>query len=244
MNFNDLKKQNTLDELFDLWKWAHKCEDNYEETTITEPVTTKDGIFEGISKDAFIRDGYICEKEYKSAPKKILFILKEANIQTYRSPEQLKNPSEDSQVGFYKEYINNNEPDNTPRQHEKMGRMAHYILYNEDTKDTETIRTTLNKTAFMNVNKRGGSAKTNNKKFWNYENKYMPFIKRQIEILNPDVIVMVGKTISKAIIPDDFRCRFIKVYHTAFRYKRGIYTPDGYIKEFIKEYDRFEKDVL
>ena len=63
----------------------------------------------------------------------------------------------------------------------------------------------------------------------------MPYIKRQIEILNPDVIVMVGKNISEIIIPDDFRSRFIKVYHTAFRYKKGIYTPDGYMKEFIKE---------
>ena len=246
MSFEELKKQvnncNTLDDLFELWKKAHKCEDDFEKTTITETAITKNGIFDGISQNAFVKDGYICEKEYKSAPQKILFILKEANIQTHRNENQLKKPSEDSQIGFYTEYINDPDcRDNTPKQHEKMGRMAHYIIYNEDIKDLEVVKSSLAKTAFMNVNKRGGGASTNEKKFRNYEKKYAPYIERQIKILNPDVIVIIGKTISDMIVPDKYLDRIIKVYHTAYRYKKNIYKPDGYMKEFIEEYKIFNR---
>ena len=245
MNFEKLtesiKHCNTLDELFDIWKQAHKYEKDYEETTIIEAVKTKKGEFEGISKESFIKDGFICEQEYLSASKKVLFVLKESNIQTHRSQWQLDHPSECDQFGFYTNYINGNESDNIPKQHEKMARIAHYIIYNEDIKDVEILKATLNKTAFMNINKRGGGASTNENKFWNYENKYLRYIKRQIEILNPDVIVILGKNISENIIPNDFRNRFIKFYHTAYRYKAGIYNPDGYMKEFIEAYKRLEE---
>lgn len=46
--------------------------------------------------------------------------------------------------------------------------------------------------AFMNINKRGGSSSTDFKELNKYAEKYNEFIKREIEIINPDYIICCG----------------------------------------------------
>lgn len=46
--------------------------------------------------------------------------------------------------------------------------------------------------AFMNINKRGGSSSTDFKELNKYAEKYKEFIKREIEIINPDYIICCG----------------------------------------------------
>lgn len=228
---------NTLPELFELWRKAHSSESGYEETTVTEPLIKDNKVFPGIDKNAFISDGYICENEYRSSPVKILFILKEANIQAYRSEKALTDPAYDSQISFYTDYIDSADPNpdvlNRPRQQEKMGRMAHYLLYHNDTTDASQIKMALRKTAFMNINKRGGNNKE--RKVYAYSVRYAPFIKRQIEILAPDIAVVIGKNIKEQLfMPNGITV--LKFNHTADRYHR-IYKTDAYIEKFIDYVD-------
>ena len=230
----EINKCDTLTDLFLLWKKAHILEENYTETTVIEPVVKGEKVFSGIAREAFIGDGYICEREYKSSLKKVLFILKEANIQKHRNENQLKNPSEDSQVGFYTDYISYGKT-NTPRQHEKMGRIAHYILFGYDTTDKERIKTALEKTSFMNINKRGGGNKTDKSKFENYFNKYKDFVNKQISILSPDIIVVIGKMIKTDLLTYK-KARIVVLNHTA-DYFHKTYKPDKYLREFIKKYE-------
>ena len=46
--------------------------------------------------------------------------------------------------------------------------------------------------AFMNINKRDGSSSTDFKELNKYAEKYKEFIKREIEIINPDYIICCG----------------------------------------------------
>ncbi len=223
----------TLDELFSLWIEAHKLETNYEETTITEPKIKKDITIPGISKDSFIKDGYINFDKYESSKRRILFILKESNIQGYM-PDS--NPSEGNQVPFYTNYINGLSSTNRPRQHEKMGRIAHYLFTGSDISDETVFKKDLECCAFMNVNKRGGKEKTNNKRFNNYISKYHSFIRKQIQIINPDYVVIIGKQIpEESFLPEGIE--HLKINHTADRF-HGTYKTDAYVKAFISAYEK------
>jgi hypothetical protein len=51
----------------------------------------------------------------------------------------------------------------------------------------------LDKCAYMNINKRGGTAKCNFKILDEYARKYNKFITKEIEIINPKYIVILGK---------------------------------------------------
>ena len=229
-----------LDDLFMLWKKAHVAEENYEETTVTDTLTNKSSktAYGGISKDSFIKDGYIDEESYKKASKKILFILKEANIQAYRSENDLHNPSEASQICFYRNYICSEEEKpkvlNTPRQQEKMGRIAHYIFTGSKIADIKEVKNALKCCAFMNINKRGGSNKAS--KVNAYLSKYQKFVNKQIEILSPDFIIIVGKTIDTRFISSN-GAKIIVLNHTA-DYFHGTYRVEKYVDNFIDKYTK------
>ena len=51
--------------------------------------------------------------------------------------------------------------------------------------------------AYMNINKRGGFAGANFNRLGAYAKKYQNFIKREIEILQPELIVILGKLHNK-----------------------------------------------
>ena len=213
MEFDELEKQitkcQTLDELFALWKRAHQAERNHEETTV-----------DGVDKNAFVADGYINRNCYDKSDYKVLFILKESNVKEHDVPV------DSSQIGFYTDYINGCNP-NVPKQQEKIGRMAYY-LQNGETEQAKTpsevqLKNALKCAAVMNINKRGGAENTDNKKFYDYYIKYEKFIKREIEIINPNCIVMIGTTGANSNINKfaaEHKIRIINMWHTAYRMSR------------------------
>ena len=193
----------TIEELFPLWEKAHVAEKDHHETIVGN-----------ISKEAFIEDGYISQSDYLKAPIKILFILKEANVADY------KLETHTSQVGFYKSFITE-EYDNPPKQKEKMARMAYY-LQNPKLSVSERrkpkindLKKALEKVAFMNINKRGGGNKTSPALFRNYYDKYSTFVQREIKILNPDIIVVLGKN-NTFIKSNDEKVIHLYFWHTAY----------------------------
>ena len=114
--------------------------------------------------------------------------------------------------------------DNIPKQKEKMARMAKYILDKEITSSYKELCNALKQVAFMNINKMGGTNKTNSKELYLYYKKYKNFILKEIEILEPQVIViMVGN--SKIVNDLNFELneklekniKIIPMLHTATR---------------------------
>ena len=222
----EIDKATNLNELFALWKHAHATEENYEATTTI-----------GMEKNSFIADGYIFEENYSG----VLFVLKEVNQLGYRGA---KDPSERTHITWYQDYINKGENVNQSKQHEKMGRMACYILDKNESPLVEEIKVGLSRAAFMNLNKRGGGSKA--EKVEPYTTKYAEFIKKQISLLNPDVIVCLGTFELVKRIVDTKGKRVINMWHPAYQMpglKRDTQCKidqnvDLYMCEFVK---RFEK---
>ena len=61
----DMNKETELKKVFAEWKERQDKEENIKMTTV-----------DGIQKETFIEDGFICYEKYSEAKKKILFILK------------------------------------------------------------------------------------------------------------------------------------------------------------------------
>ena len=220
----EIDKATNLNELFALWKHAHATEDNYEVTTTT-----------GIEKSSFIADGYIFKENYSG----VLFVLKEVNQLGYNGA---KDPSERTHITWYQDYINKGKNVNQSKQHEKMGRMACYILDQNENPSKEEINAGLSRAAFLNLNKRGGSNVA--KKVEPYTKKYAEFIKKQISLLNPDVIVCLGTFEQVKSIVDTKDKRVIDMWHPAYRMSGLERDPqckmdknvDLYMREFIKRF--------
>lgn len=190
---NKALKAKSLNELFTFWKCAHCEEVNFEETTFMG-----DGTNPPIPRESFIADGIIDKYKYNKVGRRVLFILKEANI---GKPEYREfNPMQGDQRIWYLKYIHGIMSDNKSKQCEKMGIMAYYLQNNTQCQESpnkmvptdEDIRDALESSSFMNINKRGGGASSNPLKLEKYYNRYKNFIKKQIELLNPSSIIIIG----------------------------------------------------
>lgn len=223
-----------LAELFELWKDAHNSEEDYE-VNYNNAVSSCDKI----EKDSFVKDGYINEEKYKACNKKVLFILKEANISEHRG---LEPPCEREQINWYENVIcgkSKDDKDNKPKQIEKLGRMAYYLQKGKSAEalrvDKATWGEALRSAAFMNLNKRGGGKKIDGKykKIFNEYTtvKYKPFILKQIEILNPDIIVVIGDTEAGKHILIEYAEKSIKTRHPAYPFRKSYFQE---IKEVSK----------
>lgn len=246
-----------IESLFALWEKAHMAEENYEETTVTVGKTkntkrkqkellekgikykieNNEILIDGIEQDSFVKDGYVNKSKYDNADIKVLFILKEANIMFYRGDENTSIP--DHQIKLY-----NGETDTKPKQFEKIGRMACFLQKRAVDGDkarmpsNEEIRDARCSCAFMNLNKRGGGSSANDDKIKAYVYKYVKFIRRQIELINPDCIVVVGDSnISKINIE-----KYIRMWHTSYgmqnkkRESNADYGTDVNVDCYMREF--------
>ncbi|MDI9311293.1 MAG: hypothetical protein QM535_13870 [Limnohabitans sp.] len=125
----------------------------------------------------FIRDGIINEVIWESTPKKILFIAKEANNRSDVSWD-------------FREWWGDSF--NYTFSH-RVAEWAYGIL--ENFTDYDTIDSyvkkleTLQKIAFMNINKTGGVGTASNQELKNHIDKSKSYILKQIEIINPEIII-------------------------------------------------------
>ena len=231
------REAKTLNELFELWKQAHEAEENYNDTTV-----------QTIEQNSFISDGFISEAEYKSAKIKVLFVLREANIATHRNGKDI--PELRTQINFYEVFLKNIYDDNPPKQKQKMARMAYYLQHPELSEEErrkpneDNMKKALASCAYMNLNKRGGDKKVNWELFDNYFRTYITFITKQIDLIKPDIIVLIGS--NDYDLFDDS----IKVWHTSYRMK-GVHrigkeygtnkNIDCYMREFFERVKELEK---
>ena len=121
--------------------------------------------------------------------------------------------------------MNGNEvADNPMCQKQLIGRMSYLLQEYWKTQNAggsiptvEQLREALKKTAVINLNKRGGDKVLQKRIFKNYCKKYAPFIKREIELIDPDVIVWCAPEINNP--QRDFKIHsdkiLIPMIHTA-----------------------------
>ncbi|MDI9242260.1 hypothetical protein [Fusibacillus kribbianus] len=173
----------TLKELFGYWKRAHETEENFGETL---PKNPKDGKYPGDKeeyKNNFCWDGVtsingrVCQE--KIDPKvDVLFILKEANTDG-------KLNKSDKAFWF-------NDPDSgSSKRRDTYANRLKMILekFSKEKSEEEIEKIPF---GYMNLNKRGGFGSTDSKQLKNYVNKYKYFIKRQIELHDPQIVVFCG----------------------------------------------------
>ena len=125
-----------------------------------------------IPKDSFTYDGVINEKIWDRQKTKVLYILRESNGQN-------------TEEGYFwfKEMIEKGQI--TKNIFKRINSMQNIL--NKTENDNR-----LNEVAYINVNKRGGGSSVNWKRMIKYTKEYKEFIRREIEIINPEIIVCCG----------------------------------------------------
>ena len=275
MKFDDIEKKvntaNNLDELFGLWKEAHSVEKDWEETTILEEDLPKRDEKDKKQKEPwknrdrlrnhFVEDGFVYEDAYRNAKRKVLFVLKEANIADNK--EESHYLADDFHDKWYRDFaegrydINSgkikakNEKDkeysvdNPGNQIQLIGRM-NYILQGElpflarINPTVKDIQESVKSVAFMNLNKRGGAGETNAEKFIRYCEKYRIFVQREIQIINPDVIVWCAREVNpEKILGTKYDKKVLKMTHPAG--KIYIENEDKDLINSLKNVDLIKK---
>lgn len=162
----ELKDMNALEELFDLWMNRQKEEKEYFDK-------------DGIAITSFTIDGFVDEDCWKKQKVKVLYLLREANGRNADGGEVC----EKGEFWFKNQVLGKKAPTGTLF---KRIRMMQRILVGDN--EAEQLKGV----AYMNVNKRGGGSSVDWTRLIRYAKEYKDFIKREIEIINPDVIVCGG----------------------------------------------------
>lgn len=186
----ELNSIETLSRLFDLWSDAHVTQSVYNCTQETIPKRTVKGVEEHISIESFTKDGPLDKDAERIS---ILFILKESNtgknndglycangnfwFSDYLHDELFNGSMRFKDKKDYRDFIN---------YRDKIGACVNVI------NPAFSWKKDYSKVAYMNINKRGGFGSTDQKTLNNYVQMYAPFIKKQIEILRPEIIVIMG----------------------------------------------------
>lgn len=166
----EIDKCSEITTLFDYWEKVQECDPNYDDQTT------------GIHISSFTEDGIVDKNKWETTEKgkKVLYILREAN-----GSRSIVDGKVDKGNFWFKECIENNIGlDN--RIFKRIVQMQKIIEVKGN--DTEVLK----QTAFMNINKRGGLSAVDWKVLNNYAITYKDFIKKEIEIIDPDIIVCCG----------------------------------------------------
>lgn len=212
----DLKMLKTLDELFEEWKEAHSCE---EKTEYLGP---------SIPKNVFLPDGIIDEEKFDKQELKVLFVAKEANwYQADENPE-LSKPVE---TMFWHRRVAFDEVPKTMFSY-RLSMLTNALLSKEENRFTKVDKTHegLQSVAVINLNKRGGYSYCVWETLNTYVAKYQDYIRREIELISPDMIVCCGYDVKWLI--DEYSLapnvdEVIWIYHPSYF---AISDPD-YLKQ-------------
>lgn len=221
---NKADKVKGLEELFEIWQTAHLQD--------TESFEKFKEYNSNISNKSFTKDGIVCEEEFPQKIK-VLYILNESNINGYT--DKLSSECFDSTKDFI-EFAEEGKDWGTKLKEKICSLQKHMLEVNGvflgDAKDyAKTI-------SFINLNKRGGgnllTSEYYSEYFKPYVKTYAPFIKREIELINPDFIVWLSAKTSplrKFVVPDRLKNKVIAFKHPSCRL--GIMK---YLDQFKKLY--------
>ncbi len=169
----EARSAKNLDELFCLWKQAHEAEENPELTFPQCPVCGESPA-EDWFKDSFCEDGYLLSKDEFNG---VLFICRESN-----ATDDIGNKKRVS--GFW---LHDKANDN-----DKYYKFIDKVLENIPSDYLACDQRDRRRCAFMNLNKRGGYGRHTPNRLKHYCDTYNAFISREIELIDPKIIVCAG----------------------------------------------------
>lgn len=167
-----------LSDLFKCWKNAHLNEDDTSLITTCPNLSNIYGLNLENFKESFVADGCVNYNEYGNSEKRVLFIMKEAAIlDKDRNKPRTEDIKDQMDKHWFKRVMGNG------------GESKRY--YKKFSKILEVLGIGCESAAMMNINKRGGLCSgTDDNKLAAYIGRYKEkYIEKQIEILNPTLIV-------------------------------------------------------
>ena len=171
----DLNEITSVDVLFAQWQEAHCSE---RDTSYLGP---------NIPKHMFLPDGVIASQQFSEAKQKILFIAKEAN---WFQADAAVSPDEPVETMFWHREVAFGRVDKTQFSY-RLSMLANAITTG-DYAMVDKSHEILQSVAVVNLNKRGGYAYCVWDTLNSYVKTYQDFIRRQIRMIDPDLIVCCG----------------------------------------------------
>ena len=185
-------KSEQLEKLFKAWEKA-QAEEPDDIWMLTR------GNSHNITKDQFRRDGIIHERTYVKEKRKILFISAEANDDEYSA-------ATDKRPNTVEDYLYFNHTGYDDWKGHMRLRLAelYKVISQIERNDMSNSEAALH-FAVMDLNKRGGSATIDNgKHIQAYCKRYADFIRKEIEIISPDVVAFIGTNLYNMGIHTDY----------------------------------------
>lgn len=165
-----------LEELFEMWKEEQKNESDVD-WQITKGET------KNIKKETFCKDGVINPDRFQKQRIKVLFITNESNADDYIENGQA------NRVDDFIEYSESGYDSWRGKMRERICSL-YMVITNQYDVEPQSVAQDF---AFMNLNKRGGTNQIKDGKHIDkYCSLYGSFIKREIELINPDIIIWLG----------------------------------------------------
>ena len=196
------------DKLFKKWKTAQseESEESYNEYK-----------FKNVSKTSFLPDGIVNPEMYFKTTKKVLFIAKEANW----GGSDTENRVEGTDGDFWlQSVVSNTGKYGGKETNFSKGLAMLYNAYISNSFDTpDYFHEGLNNVAFINLNKRGGYSFCSYPTLEGYVKKYGEYIAKQIDLINPDIIICCGTAlvnIVKQYVKPNCTAKIIGVYHPSY----------------------------
>ncbi|WP_328190265.1 hypothetical protein [Marinobacter sp. OP 3.4] len=176
----------------------------------------------------FNHDGVISKDNWDSSRKKVLFVLKETNKANQNVVAAINRAIEVKKSGWWRGKVLR-----------RVGRWA-YGLQNYDgvvpsLKDAKlNERSAVKSIAYINIRKTAGKARTNRKTFDAHASEYAYFVRRQVELIKPDIVVLCGtyNQVKRYVFPEIKKVServhlnegvvFINAFHPAARRKSSM----------------------
>ncbi len=194
-----MRMNEQLNKLFEEWADEHKKEPAEDYGIYHKKERDNNGY---IPKENFIYDGPFFEDKYIKAPTKVLFIAKECNSGEPDEPIKpviYKNDDNYWAKQAIEEAVNGKQPNNTFL---RGAAMLYNATLDENYSKPNKKIDTLADAALINLNKRGGYSFCVWDTLAAYVKKYQAKIKKQIRILNPDIIICCGESVRQLV--DDY----------------------------------------
>ena len=172
-NLNNIE---TLEKLFEVWKKANMEDENTGNNFPRNPDNGNEPPYD--FKDSFTYDGFLSNENKAD----ILFIAREPNV---------------SEKGEINEAVTNEYfwmRDVVEKKAANIGRIGRNgtVYYNYLNEIAANFDTNIEFCAYMNINKRGGYGKCTFDRLNTYFDDYKNFILKEIELINPKRIVLLG----------------------------------------------------
>lgn len=184
-----------------------------------------------VSKYSFIYDGIVCPEIFENQNERILFISKESNYGGADKDYEFCASGDD----FWLRNVYFGNCSETMFS-QRLSLLSNAII-NNDFISINKNHKSLEKVCFINLNKRGGYSQSYWKTIREYTKTYGKYIAREINIINPTLIVCCGKWLKyylEKFVVEPNKYKIIEVYHPSYYIK----SDADHLKKLEEELNR------